>query len=122
MGRLLNRVIRCTQQGSEVEADQRDADLIIQELELSSANSVITLGQNEPRRKEGDNEEPLSPEDATKYQGVVARANYLAADRPDLMYSTKGVCRGMANPTKQDWHKLKSIGRYLVGSCRIIMK
>ena len=74
----------------------------MEELELEGANSVITLGENEPRRKEGDNEEPLNPEGATKYRGIVARANYLAADRPDLMYATKEVCRGMAKPTKQD--------------------
>ena len=58
-GRLLNRVVRCTAQGWEVEPDQRHADLIVQEFGLHDFNSGITPGENEPRRKEGENEKPL---------------------------------------------------------------
>ena len=50
--RLLNRVLRCTPMAWEVEADQRHADLIAQELALEDARGVITPGENEPRRKE----------------------------------------------------------------------
>ena len=74
-GRLLNRVIRCTQQGWEVEADQRHADLIVQELDLAKAHGVITPGDNEPRRKEGEDEEELNPEETTRYRAITARAN-----------------------------------------------
>ena len=90
-GRLLNRVVRCTPKGWEVEADQRHADLIVQELGLSDAKGVIPPGENDPRRKEGENEEELTPDEATRYRAIAARANYLAADRPDLMYSSKEV-------------------------------
>ena len=38
------------------------------------------------------------------------------------MYSAKEICRGMANPTRAHWHKLKRLGRYLVGSGRTVMK
>ena len=55
-----------------------------------------------PEERRGTIRSPINPEEATKYRGIVARANYLAADRPDLMPSTKKVCRGMANPTMQD--------------------
>ena len=82
-------MFRCTRQGWEVAADQRHADLIIQELEREGAHSVKTPGENEPRRKEGDNEDPLSPEEATKYRGIAARANYLALDRPGLVFAAK---------------------------------
>ena len=47
-GRLLNRVLRCTPSGWEVEADQRHADMIVQELDLSNAHGVITPGDAEP--------------------------------------------------------------------------
>ena len=59
-GRLLNRVLRCTPTGWEVEADQRHDDLIVQELALEDARGVITPGENEPRRKDGENKEELS--------------------------------------------------------------
>ena len=88
-GRLLNRVLRCTPTGWEVEADQRHADLIVQELALEDARGVITPGENEPRRKDGENEEELDSEEATRYRCIAARANYLAADRPDIMYAVK---------------------------------
>ena len=52
-GRLLNRVVRCTEQGWELEPDERHADLIIQGLEWKGANKVGTLGDHEPRRKDG---------------------------------------------------------------------
>ena len=66
-GRLLNRVLRVTSAGWEVEADQRHADLIIKELDLEQAHGVIIPGEKEPRRKEGENDEELAPEEATRY-------------------------------------------------------
>ena len=86
------------------------------------AHGFITLRDNEPRRKEGENEEEFNPEETTRYRAITARANYLAADRPDIMYSVKELCRGMANPTKMHWHKLKRLGRNLVENRRTVMK
>ena len=94
-------------------------------MDLRGANNVTTPGDKEPQRKEGDNEddaEELCPAETTRYRGLVARANYLAADRPDLMYATKELCRGMAGPTRAHWHRLKRFGRYLVGSPRTVVK
>ena len=56
----------------------------------------------------------LNARDTTRYRAIAARANYLAADRPDLMYAVKELCRGMAKPTELHWNKLKRLGRYLV--------
>ena len=120
--RILNRVVRCTHDGWEIQPDQRHADLIVQELQLGSANKVITPGEHEPRRKEGENEEELEEGEATRYRAIAARANYLAADRPDTMYAAKELCRGMARPTTVMWHRLKRLGRYLVGSGRTVLK
>ena len=35
----------------------------------------------------------LTPEEATTYRALSARANYLAQDRPDVAFSTKELCR-----------------------------
>ena len=105
-----------------MEPDQRDVDLIIKDLDLESANEVITPWEKDPKGKAVEQDVELGPEDTTRYRAIVARANYLAADRLDLMYSTKAVCRGVAKPTKQDWHKIKRLGRCLVGSGRTVMK
>ena len=64
---------------------------------------------------DGD-EEPLNETDAFRYRAMAARANYLAADRTDLMYSVKEVCRSMPKPTASALKTLKWLGRYLVGN------
>ena len=51
---------------------------------------------------------------------MAARANYLSLDRPDLQYSVKEACRGMAQPTKGDQKKMRRIGRYLIGKPRMV--
>merc|ERR1711904_603800 len=55
-------------------------------------------------------------------RSIAARANYLASDRPDLMYAVKELCRGMAKPTRLHWHKLKRLGRYLLENRRTILR
>lgn len=61
----------------------------------------------------------LNDADASRYRAMAARANYLAADRTDLMYAVKAICRSMAKPTMGALKKLKRLGRYLVGSGRL---
>ena len=72
----------------------------------------------EARWEEEDNAAPLPAEDASRYRALAARANYLAADRTDLLYSVKEICRSMSSPTVGSWKKLKRLGRYLQGQPR----
>ena len=39
---------------------------------------------------------------ATEYKAIVARMNYLAADRPDIAFAVKEAAREMSNPHLQD--------------------
>jgi len=86
-GRVLNRLVRITEDGWEYEPDLRHAELIVKELQLEEANAVSTPGEDEKRWEEEENEEPLENEKATRFRKIAARANYLAADRPDIMHS-----------------------------------
>ena len=61
-------------------------------------------------------------EEATKYRAVVARANFLAADRVDIQFAVKEATRCMAKPRDCDWQRLKRIGRYLLGNPRVILQ
>ena len=56
------------------------------------------------------------------FRSIAARCNYIAADRPDLMFAVKCMCREMAKPTIGAWKKLKRVGRYLAGKSRSILK
>jgi hypothetical protein len=56
------------------------------------------------------------------YRRMAARGNYLGADRVDIQYAVKEVCRGMAKPTVGHKRKLKRLVRYLRGRKRVVWK
>ena len=111
-----------TREGWEFEPDQRHADLIVQELQLTGANGVTSPRESDTREKMDEGCMERNARDTTRYRAIAARANYLAADRPDLMYAVKELCRGMAKPTELHWNKLKRLGRYLVEHRRTVMR
>ena len=53
---------------------------------------------------------------------VVARANYLAADRPEVQYGAKEICRWMSSPIDLALKALKRLGRYIVGHRRLVFQ
>ena len=111
--RILNRIIRVTDKRWEYEADQRHADLIIQETGAAAMSALTHPGGDKSALEEEGKSEELVGAEATRFRAVAARANYLAADRPDIQYSVKEICRRMAKPVKGDWQKLVRLGRYL---------
>ena len=50
---------------------------------------MSTSGEAETRGDEEKNAQELGDHEASRFKGLAARANYLSADRPDLMYNTK---------------------------------
>ena len=66
--------------------------------------------------------EALSPDEATAFRALSARANYLAQDRPDLAFAAKELCREFANPSRQSYGKLKRVARYLLGKPRLVWR
>ena len=67
-----------------------------------------------------DDDVLLNDREATRYRALSARLNYLAQDRPDLLYAVKEVARRMSTPTCGDWTLMKRVGRYLIGAPRAI--
>ncbi len=118
-GVVLNRVLRWTDGGLEYEADPRQAEKLIAECGLTGSNTMATPGQ---RLAFADLEKdlPLQQRLHTAFRGSAARANYLSADRIDVQFAAKEVCRWMANPSEQSWAALKRLCRYLVGLPRLV--
>ena len=56
----------------------------------------------------------LAGEDMKLFQSVAARFNFLAMDRPDLLFSEKELMRQMATPRSQDLRSLKIVARYTI--------
>ena len=115
--RVLNRTVTYTNAGIESEPDPRHAEIILKDLGLEASNSVVTPGEaDEPVGK--DDEKKLSEEQMRKFKSVVARANYLALDRPEIQFATKECAKAMSAPTVGDMRRLKRLGRYLRGHPR----
>ncbi len=120
--RILNRIIRWADGGIEYEADQRHAEIIIEEMGATSAKPVNTAAVTEPGNvaevRAGSNK--LTSRDATKYRALAARLNFLSMDRADLQYAAKSVARHMSAPHDYDWIALKRVARYLRGAPRAV--
>ena len=118
--KILNRIVRWTASGLEMEADPRHSELVVKQLGLEGCRPLSSPGIEGKDEEDLETDEPLSDELATKYRGVVARINYLAADRPDIQYATKEACRDMSRPSSGSYRRLERIGKYLVGKPRLI--
>ncbi len=96
----------------EYEADPRQVEKLLVEIELEGANGAATPGQK-VLAHQIEAEEELSECDFTRFRGLAARANYLAADRIDVLHAAKEVCRLMSRPTTLAMGALKRLSRYL---------
>ncbi|MDA8583689.1 reverse transcriptase domain-containing protein [bacterium] len=118
--RILNRIIRVGEAGWEYEPDQRHAELIVRGLGLEKANGVTTLKEDDKAWVEEEEAQLLDANKQREYRRLVARANYLAADRGDIQYSVKELCRSMSCATRGCWRRLKRLGRYLITAPRVV--
>ena len=106
--------------GYELEGDPRNAEVIIKALGLEIANGISAPGMKDAKALEGEGE-MLDQRQKTIFQSLSAKANYMSADRPDLQFSCKEVCRVMGSPSAADRIRLKRIGRFLIQKPRLIM-
>ena len=67
-------------------------------------------------------DEELCPKEASEYRAAAARLNYLALDRPDILFASKECSRRMSAPRNGDWTAIKRIVRYLIGCPRMVWK
>ena len=115
---VLNRVIRVMEEGMEMEADVRHAEIIARELAPAHHKPVMSPGLD----YEGPADEypELAREHAQAFRKLVARANYISIDRPDIAFAVKELCRRMSKPTEQDWNHLVRLGKFLNGRKRAV--
>ena len=118
-GKILNRIVRCTSAGWEMEGDQRHGEIIAKELGLETSKGLTTPGVDEPI-PEGD--EALTGWQLTQYRSLSARALYLSMDRPDIQFAVKELCRYMTAPTQGSWRMLVRAGKYLRHRPRLVVK
>ena len=122
--KIINRIIRAVPTGWEYECDQRHAEIILEELDLTKCKPVGTTGVEDTLKRSTEDEAhgaiPLSPAMATQYRGLTARANYMAQDRAEIQYAVKELCRTMSAPNNDSWSKLQRLAKYLAGRPRAV--
>ena len=99
------------------EADPRHVERILQVCGMVSGNPSVVPGVK--LQEEDGDEEELAGEDLTRDRSVVATANFISQDRPDVRFAVKELCREMASPTCASWRKLKKLARYLRGQSSV---
>ena len=116
---ILGRKLRYREWGLEYEADQKHRQILMSSFGFDSrSNGVRNLVQD--KVDEGEDEIELSRANAKQVRALAARLNYIVADRMDVQYATKGVCKWMARPTIGAMSRLKRVVRYLTQAERMV--
>ena len=118
---ILNRIVRWTDKGLEYEADPRQSEKFLRDLRLDGdgVNAAATPGVKAVK-EQLDSDKGLDHSKTSPYRAVAARSNYSAADRPELQFAAKEICRWMAHPIENALNSLKRLGRYVAGCRRLI--
>ena len=92
--RIQNRIVRWHPgEGVTIEADPRHAQLLIRNTGVENKKVVTTPGtkvvEDHEQEERHGGEGLLDARRTTAYRANVARANYLAADRGDILYTVK---------------------------------
>ena len=91
----------------------------MREIELEGANGAVTPCVKVLAHQVED-EADLLERESTRFRALAARANDLAADRIDVLYAAKEVCRFMSRPTDIAMGALKRLARYLRAKPRMV--
>ena len=117
---VLNRVLRCTPQGFEYEADPRQAEKLLEGLKLDGGCNGRATPVLKPLLEQPEKEAALPAGLHTEFRGLAARANYLSADRIDSHFLAKEICSFMSAPTDTSMSALQRMGLYLLGHRRLV--
>ena len=121
-GKVLNRILRCTEAGFEIEADPRHAELVIEQMNVAEDKGVATPGVSGMEEDDRDDDEELQGEQVRIYRAIAARLNYLSPDRPDALFAIKEGCREMHKPTTGSWRRMARVARFLKRRPRLVWR
>ena len=101
-------------------SSKKKNEKILETFGVTLGNSSVVLGVKLVD-EEGHAQE-LSEAGMMKYKYVVATANHVAQDRPDVRFAVKDLCLVVAKRTNGSWKKKKKLPMYLKGRARVVQK
>ena len=112
---ILNRTVAWHDWGISLKADEKHAKRLVEFFELDvDSRSMIYPGSKEGNAEDVEDCE-LTKNESTVSRGLAATANYLSADRYDMQFAAKELCRDMAIPKTSSMRKMKMMARYFLG-------
>lgn len=114
---MLKRVLMCDGEEFRYQAVPWHAEVMLRDLGLEEAKPAATPGAKVAK---------VDMVDETMlhrvYRSTVARATFVAQDRPDIRYTVKELCRRMSAPREHGRIAIKPLGRYLEGKSRLVQR
>ncbi|CAK0869723.1 unnamed protein product [Prorocentrum cordatum] len=101
--------------GTELKANPKCLDYVVETLNLGSANTAPTPGVPAHKALMGSTS-ALSPVQAGIYRSCVEAPTYYAQDRADCQYEVSLLGRMLSGPTDGAFTALKRLVRYLMGT------
>ena len=112
---FLRRTIQWSYQGFYYSPNEKYVDNLIKLLGLEDAKEVTTPASKDTGRNHPDALEPLPQEEKITFLSGSGILQYIALDRPDVMYATKEIRSKTASPDVLAMLMLKRCARYLKG-------
>ena len=111
----MNRLLTWDASGLHYESGPRHVEIIIRDMsdEIARGPAITSPGTKRKPTENPEDDPALSPSMATRYRRLVARANFLALDRCDILFAVKELCRGMASPKQSSRHALIRLAKFL---------
>ena len=107
--------------GLTYEAESRHVEVVINQLQLNEAKSLMSPGTREEQSKSNEIEtELMKLDEASMCRMLVARLNYLSSGRPDIKYAVKEASKHMARPQLHHCNLLKRLGKYMIVAPRVV--
>ena len=117
---VLNRVVRWTEDGIEMEADPRHVDIVCRDVGAKGAKVTTPLAKETVAEAEAKDEVLNDPDAIALYRSNTMRCGYLSQDRPDLCIAVRELAKGMKEPTTRHFNHLKRMSRYLSNRPRLV--
>ena len=110
--KYLNRTLRWTQEGIQLEGDPKHADMVLNEWGMNDCKCMDTPMSQDLERKMGTGE-LLSETESKLARRTIARFNYMAQDLPDLSVVSRLLSSCMSQPTGGTQVGIKRVLRYI---------
>ena len=119
---VLGRRVRWMPDEIQYEADEKYAKTICEQMGIGENSKGLDWPVVKESGGTDEEEEEMGSEEARRFRGLAATANFLSQDRYDVQFACKEICRNMARPKVSDWGKVKRLARYLRKYPRLIWK